>query len=129
MTNDRDYNSGAVFTIIKKLCAYIQEILPHVKTVHYFTDGPVTQYRNSAVMSIVTRHYELFGLQCSWLYFEAHHGKGPCDGVGAASKRGANLQVLRGREIRSAEQYVAAANESSTSTMTHILITEAEFKV
>ena len=39
---------------------------------------------------MLLKHIEtqsMFHTAANWLYFEAGHGKGPCDGVGGVSKR------------------------------------------
>ena len=41
-------------------------------------------------------------VEVSWTYFEAGHGKGPCDGVGGAVKRVADLEVNKGSLIQNA---------------------------
>jgi hypothetical protein len=33
---------------------------------------PTSQYRNKMIFSVVANHHELFGVDASWTYFEAH---------------------------------------------------------
>ena len=49
----------------------------------YDTGSPTSQYRNKQIFSILANHDRLFpDVKAFWLYFEAGHGKNPCDGVG-----------------------------------------------
>ena len=91
--------------LIARIC---EEFSEEVKFVHYATDS--TAHRN--MFSILAQHLELFGTEAYWLYFEAGHGKGPCDGVGGVSKRMAFDYVRRGNTLLTAADYVAYANSS-----------------
>ena len=64
--------------------------------IHYLTDSPTSQYRNKMIFSVVANHHELFGVNASWIYFEAGHGKGSCEGVGGTVKRLADQAVKSG---------------------------------
>ena len=70
-------------------------LFPHILHIHYLIDSPTSQYRNSHVMSMIAKHEALFGVRGDWLYFEAGHGKGPCDGVLGAAKRRTDEAVKR----------------------------------
>ena len=63
--------------------------------VHYVTDSHSSQYRNIHMFFVLAQHLDLFGTEASWLYFEAGHEKGLCDGVGSISKRMADDYVQR----------------------------------
>ena len=78
------------------------------------------------MFSIMSQHMPLFGVPSSWTYFEAGHGKGPCDGIGGSSKRSADNAVRRDEVIKNAEQYVNVLNSRENTVVTHILVsTEA----
>ena len=79
---DRSHTATQVFGFIKKLVGELKQLLPTLTTVHYLTDSPTSQYRNRSIFNIIAHHRNMFGLDCSWQFFEAGHGKGPCDGVG-----------------------------------------------
>jgi hypothetical protein len=40
--------------------------------IQYLTDSPTSQYRIKMIFSVVANHHELFGVDASWMYFEAH---------------------------------------------------------
>lgn len=94
-----------VFSIMKALVNKIRNDLPTTTHLHYITDSLNLQYRNISILSIISLHKVNFNLEASWTYFESGHGKGPCDGARATSKRAADEAVLRGNSIRSAEEY------------------------
>ena len=99
------HDSTLVIAILKK---FIQEdIAPliaekEIKKIHYLTDSPVSQYRNKSIFFYVSNHFAMFGLLAEWHYSEVGHGKGPCDGVGACSKRMAFEAIKRGYTIKDA---------------------------
>jgi len=68
----------------------------------FFTDGPVTKYRqkkNFYLFSTLLQNYSFL----TWNFWEASHGKGPADGIGAALKRSADKLIREGTDIPSAE--------------------------
>ena len=65
--------------------------------IHYITDSPSSQYRHIHIFSVLAKHQQLLGTDALWLYFEAGHGKEPCDGISGSSKRMADDYVRRSR--------------------------------
>ena len=61
--------------------------------VHYWTNSPTSQYRNKTIFGILANHTVEFGVPATWNYFEAGHGKGPCNGVGGSTNRMADEAV------------------------------------
>ena len=76
-----------VYTFLKKLISYIKIAKPHVKKIHYFTDGCAAQYKNRYNFINICKHMDNFGLECEWHFFATSHGKGSCDGIGGTVKR------------------------------------------
>ena len=107
--DDRRHDAGAVYSFLKVIVKWIKESHPNIQIVHYLTDGPTSQYKNSSIFSIVAKHENLLGVQASWLYFEAGHGKGACDGIGAAAKRMADFFV-KSLIIHNAQDFANAGN-------------------
>lgn len=93
ISDELAHNSSTVYAILRKLVPELKSIVPEVKYIHYFTDSPTSQYRNKTIFHILTQHEKEFGIPASWHYFEAGHGKGPCDGVGGTTKRMADEAV------------------------------------
>ena len=88
-----------------------QQTLQHI---HYITDSPSSQYRHIHIFSVLAKHQQLLGTDTSWLYFEAGHGKGPCDGISGSSKRMADDYVRRGHSILTAADYAKYGDSSGT---------------
>ena len=47
-------------------------------------------------MHNLVNHHADFHIQASWIFSAAGHGKGPCDGIGAAVKSTATQHLLKG---------------------------------
>ena len=112
VTDDRRHDTGAILAFLRVIARFIRENLPGtVRMLHYVSDSPSSQYRNVSIFSILCKHQQLFdGLAATWTYFEAGHGKGPCDGVGAAAKRNADDAVKRQQLIQDADDFAKQGN-------------------
>jgi len=66
-----------------------------VKKVIYFTDGAKQHFKNRFQISNLLHHEEDFGISAEWHFHATAHGKGGCDGVGAAFKREATRASLQ----------------------------------
>ena len=131
ITPDKSHNANMVDAVVKALISDLKVKLPRLRQVHLITDSPTSQYRNKTMFHLMATAKKSRGLldllqsltcppastgtkQCStswqpprrvevsWTYFEAGHGKGPCDGVGGAVKRVADLEVNKGSLIQNA---------------------------
>ena len=87
------HTSGSVYAFMKLITDQMKTDHPGLECIHYVTDSPTSQYRNQYTMYITAYHETLFGVKASWQFFEAGHGKGPCDGVGGTTKRLADSAV------------------------------------
>ena len=100
VSDEPAHNASTVFAILKKLVPEIKKIVPNLDMVHYWTDSPMSQYRNKSIFSIVCNHKNwLDGGGAIWNYFEAGHGKGPCDGIGGTAKRLADDAIKQEKAI------------------------------
>lgn len=79
----------------------IHKLIPDLKSVHFLSDGPNTQYKNKTMFYLmVTYLSEKMGVEVlHWHYSESGHGKGAPDGLGATVKRTADSLVGYGRDI------------------------------
>lgn len=99
--------------------AHLQPILDclptTITTLHFLSDGPVTQYRNKMMFKVLATMLEDFysNLQnFTWNFHEAGHGKGAPDGVGATCKRTADRLVASGTDISSIDDLAKALEKS-----------------
>ena len=81
------HNSDSVFTFQTRLLEQIKSEFPNVSTIHYFSDGASSQYKNYKNMVNLCYHKSDFELDAEWNFFATAHGKSPCDGIGGTIKR------------------------------------------
>ena len=82
-----------------------------------WSDGFAAQFRSRFVFKLLANYRR--DLQVEWNYNEAHHGKGPMDGIGEAVKNVVFIQVKSGRVIiNSAEEFSVTANKFVPSIAT-----------
>ena len=111
ISDELGHTCSTVYAFLKDLVPRLKELIPELSCIHYLSDSPTSQYRNKSIFHIIANHLQLFGVKGSWQYFEAGHGKGPCDGVGAVAKRMADEAVRQGRvTIQDASDYFAWAS-------------------
>jgi len=99
---------------------FISDNLPSIDTIHFWSDGPTTQYRNKRNFGIFSQIVSLWKYNiASWNFTESGHGKGPADGVGGSIKRYADSLVAHGHDITSADELVSALKEKVS---THLFL-------
>ena len=82
-----------------------------------WSDGCAAQFRSRFVFELVSVYQPDLFLE--WHYNEAHHGKGPMDGIGGTIKNMVFRQVKAGKIIiNSAEDFYNAANQFCASIAT-----------
>uniref|UniRef100_A0A6P7H0A5 Uncharacterized protein LOC114344525 n=1 Tax=Diabrotica virgifera virgifera TaxID=50390 RepID=A0A6P7H0A5_DIAVI len=112
--------------------AHLQPILnilpPEVEILHFWSDGPVTQYRNKYMFHFLVIHLTEFYpnlTHFSWNYHEAGHGKGAPDGVGAVCKRSADRLVASGQDIASLSDLSNAIQKNCPSINVFVIDDES----
>ncbi|XP_048577462.1 uncharacterized protein LOC125559795 [Nematostella vectensis] len=129
VSEELSHNATAVYAILGRLNQDLKDLVPDLAIVHYWTDSPTSQYRNKTIFAIVANHKEEFVVPVRWNYFEAGHGKGPCDGVGGAAKRMADEAVRSGKVvIDDAHSFFVWATEYQSS-VTYIYYSTDDLKM
>ena len=114
-SNELSHTAASVMAFIEELIPEIRKLVPDVDCINYISDSPTSQYRNKVILHMLAEHTELFGTKASWLYLEAGHGKGPCDGVGGTAKRMADDAVKQQKAvIQDADDFFRWGSQSST---------------
>lgn len=127
VSDTQSHNTGTVYAFMKKITERLKHEHPRIECVHYITDSPTSQYRNKNTMYLVANHFQLLGMNASWQFWEAGHGKGPCDGVGGSSKRLADLAVKRQTAvIQSAEDYFNWGKSLTNSQTKYVFVPKEE---
>ena len=97
----------------------IKEVEKHMKLTKaiIWSDGCAAQFRSRFVFKLLSTYCP--DLQIDWHYNEAHHGKGPMDGIGGTIKNVVFRHVKSGRIIvNSAKEFSEAANQFCPSITT-----------
>jgi len=107
------HNPITIWQFLDPVFLHIKAKYPTVKKIHFFSDGPTTQYRQKGHFYLLSteifKHFE----SATWHFSEAGHGKGAPDGVGGALKRNADNMVAQGHDITDARSFVDALKDSS----------------
>ncbi len=108
------HEPAAIWAHLLPVLHHLKEHHPTLTTIHFWSDGPTTQYRNKHHM-LLTCHYlydEGF-TSGSWNYFEAGHGKSAADAIGGTLKRTADQLTDHGVMITSAANFVQVLNQKT----------------
>lgn len=124
VSDESSHTAPTVLTFLDVLVTEIKKLVPDLQQVHYLSDSPTSQYINKTIFSFVADHETLHGCQASWTYFEAGHGKGPCDGVGGTVKRMADQAVTNSNaSIQDAADFFAWSKTLSSAIDFHCVTT------
>ncbi len=89
---------------------------PAVTNLHFFGDGPTTQYRQKGNFFLLSTEPSLKGFEnVTWSFFEASHCKGAPDGIGGSLKRQADTLARQGQDIEDAEVFYRKVKKAGTS--------------
>ena len=58
-------------------------------------DGPTSQYHNKVIVRDVANHASTYGVDATWNYWKAGHGKETCDGLGGTVSAWPMMQLKR----------------------------------
>ena len=124
-----DHDASMVFAMMKRIVTAAKVLLPNLQFVHYLSDSPSSQYRNRHIIRVISAHKSIFGVDCTWTWFESGHGKGPCDGVGGTAKRNADMAVKRlDANISNAHSFAEWGNRSG-GKLEYEVVNGAEYDV
>ena len=97
-------------TCVSKVIEHVISEIPNsINTVYVVSDGCASQFRSRFVFKLLTTTHPEMNLK--WHYNEAHHGKGPMDGIGGAVKNAVFRKVLSGAvKISSPKEFAEYVN-------------------
>lgn len=102
----KDHGPPPIGAHLRPILDYLKKTHTKVTTVHFFSDGPSSQYKQKNNFYLFsTLVYEMGFENGTWSFFESSHGKGAPDGVGGALKRLANHYVAHGHDIPDSEVF------------------------
>ena len=109
-TEWREHSRQTSFSCLQKIIEHVQEkLVVDISKIIVWSDGSAAQFR-SRFVSFFLPHFQL-GVKIEWNYTEAHHGKGPMDGVGGTVKNKVFKEVKSKRlSINTPEEFTVAAD-------------------
>ncbi|CAH1636783.1 unnamed protein product [Spodoptera littoralis] len=119
---NNSHNPASIWAHLHPVISTLKVNHPHIKTIHVFSDGPATQYRQKVnFYFICSKTFVDYGFdRITWNFFEAGHGKGAADGVGGYLKRTADQKVATGFDIPDAETFFHTLKDSSKIQLYYI---------
>lgn len=125
LSDSRLHEPVAIWVYLAPVLKSLLASHPTVKNIHVFSDGPTTQYREKRNFFLFsTKLFEYGFNMASWNFFEASHGKGAADGVGAVLKRTADRLVKQGTDLPSPQE-VFAKLQGITNVELHFVDSDA----
>lgn len=115
ISDNLEHNTAAVHTFQKYFIEEVQNVLPTVQKIIYFSDGASSQYKNKKNFINICYHKTDFGVDCEWNFFASSHGKNACDGIGGTTKRAvarASLQRPYSNQILTPEEMYRFCSEN-----------------
>jgi len=107
-TDSNEHSRVTSLSCIDKIISHIEEKVGSFSKLYVWSDGCASQFRSRFVFSFLS-HFHL-DKEIEWHFNEAHHGKGPMDGVGGTIKNKVFREVKSGRlTITTPEEFALAA--------------------
>lgn len=99
------HKPAAIWAHLAPVLNVIKEETPTVSVIHFYSDGPTSQYRQKHNFYLHSHFIKSLNFKHStWSFFEAGHGKGVADGIGGTVKRVLDKQVCFGRDVSDAKE-------------------------
>ena len=100
----RRHDPPAIWAHLDPVLEMVKKKFPQVRRLHFFSDGPATQYKQKQnFFYLCTEPFKSGFDSINWNFFEASHGKGAPDGIGGSLKRSADKLVRLEEDIPNAE--------------------------
>lgn len=116
ISDSTDHGPAAIWQYLEPVLNYMQSEHPNVDTLHCFSDGPCTQYRQKGNFFLFsTKLFEKKFKAGTWNFSEAGHGKGAADGIGAVLKRTADRLVSLHADITTPQMLFHALSATNTT--------------
>ena len=92
-----------------------------------WSDGCTAQFRSRYIFFMLTRMFP--GKYLRWFYNEAHHGKGPMDGIGGTVKHAIFKKVKSGLILINSPEEFANATAKFLPSITTVFLSEGDVMV
>ena len=97
VSDDLTHTKSSIVTFLDALATKL--LSKNVHTLHVWTDGPSSQFKNRFIVAILPWLAKKFDIDIHWHYFATSHGKGCVDGIGGMVKRMVAEKVRQRRSI------------------------------
>ncbi|CAG9790187.1 unnamed protein product [Diatraea saccharalis] len=112
ISESNNHRPAAIWAHLTPIINIIKNKTPNVTILHFYTDGPSSQYRQKNNFYLLTEFTKKLGFDyATWSYFESGHGKSVADGIGGCVKRTLDRKVSQGVDVADAEDAHKILNE------------------
>ena len=104
-----DHGVHGIWAHLRPILHLIKEKHASVTKIHFWSDGPTSQYKNRSNLFMMTSILPEMNSNiklATWNYSEAGHGKGAMDGIGGLLKRTADRLVAQRQDISTVQQFI-----------------------
>lgn len=109
ISESSDHSRIASMSCINMLIEEVEKVMALKKAI-FWSDGCGAQFRSRFIFKILASYRK--DLKLEWHFNEAHHGKGPMDGIGGTIKNVVYRNVKCGKVlVNSAQEFCNAANK------------------
>ncbi|CAI5775376.1 Hypothetical predicted protein [Podarcis lilfordi] len=95
VSDDLKHDVNMVYKTQEIVLKYIKDNFPHIKQIHYFSDGCAARYKNKFSFLNLCHHQEDFQINAQWSFFATSLGNSECDDIGGTTKRLARKESLQ----------------------------------
>lgn len=124
LSDDLRHSPPAICAHLMPVLEKARSLIPSLKTAHFMSDGPATQYRNRKMFHLIgtflTKHLPEVA-SILWHFSEAGHGKGAPDGIGGYLKRTADKLVALGNDIHNLQTMITLLEKNCPSVSLFII--------
>ena len=92
VSDDVSNSKQCILVFVRKILQSL--LMDRVKTIHIWSDGPSSQFKNRYIATALPWLQAETGSQIDWNFFAASHGKDTVDGIGGMIKRLAGRRVV-----------------------------------
>ena len=115
VSDSLEHSPGGIWAFLEPVIAQLLSENKDIDTIHFFSDGPCTQYKQKGNFYLLSKEMSEKGITAWWNFHESGHGKGVPDGFGGSLKRTANDLVLHGKDITNAASFVKCIHDNDSS--------------
>ena len=111
------HDPAAIWAHLRPILLELRQTNPEISDIHFFSDGPTTQYKNKQNFFLFSTQLHQMGFTAgSWNFFESGHGKGASDANGGFLKRHADAQLNCGVDIPDAKELFSILKNAHSHT-------------